>query len=205
MPTNPTNPLSRLPIGTVINSYGEGARGKGLAKWALRRAFASIRQYQRRKYPQAFRTSAIHSVIKVAEPDYILSVTTPRAVIERFEPAPGHRYSMWCWKHLDRLTPEAHRNLRGYAYLLEHTPYDYGQLLDIQVKQWFGWLPQKLSVFDLGRSRKVCSVSCHGALVAAWQAMDSLPRPLGEQLIETTCPADFENSPDFFRLALILP
>jgi hypothetical protein len=87
------------------------------------------------------------------------------------------------------------------------TPYDYGQLMDILVHQLFGWLPDKLNLFDFGRRRKVCSVAAHAVLVKAWQQTSSIKlqtskveRPLGEQYLEHTCPADFENHETFAQI-----
>lgn len=196
---------SHMPVGTIVNTYGEGGRGKGLAKWLLRRAYASIRKYQRIEFRDEplEKLQAVHSVIKVDNPNVWLSVTSPRAVVEPLVLKEGHQYRAFAWNHLGKLNHDALLSLRLYALRLEGIPYDYGQLIDIQISQWFGWLPEKLSIFDFGRNRKVCSVGCHGALVAAYKALPEgvAPRPLGTQYIEKTCPANFEVAKDFTLIA----
>lgn len=196
---------SQMPIGTIVNSYGEASRGKGIPKWLLRRAYASIRKYQRIEFRNEppDKLQAIHSVIKVDNPNVWLSVTSPRATVGPLEMKDGHQYRALAWNHLSKLDYTALLAIQQYAYLLEGVPYDYGQLIDIQISQWFGWLPDKLSIFDFGRNRKVCSVGCHGALVAAYKTLPAgtAPRPLGEQYIEKTCPANFEVAKDFTLIA----
>jgi len=202
---------SQMPIGTIVNSYGESAEKSGgkiwerLARWGLRRAYASIRKYQRIKHKEKplEKLQAVHSVIKIDNPNVWLSVTTPRATVGPLELIKGHKYRAFAWVHLAKLNYVALQALKKYALKLEGKPYDYGQLLDIQIKEWFGWIPSKASFFDLGRDRKVCSVACHGALLAAQKTLPegSAPRPLGGQYIEITCPADFEVAQDFVKIA----
>ena len=182
-------PLS-FPKGCVVNFYGEHPKNL-----LMRFVYGQIRRYQKRKYPHSSRTDAIHTMLHLGEGRF-LSVESPRAVIREREPE--GKFSVWRYKYDGNFTEESWRAFEAAVKEIAGTPYDYGQLVDILVHQLFGWLPEKLNLFDFGRKRKVCSVAAHAVLVKAWQQTDrSQPRPLGNQYIEHTCPADFENDQTF--------
>jgi hypothetical protein len=184
--------FSSLPRGAVLNTYGEHPRN-----FLARLVHWQIRRYQRRKYPHSSRTNAIHSMLHLGEGKF-LSVQHPRAMITEFLPVPNEEHSVWTYKYLADFGDASWAAFDQAVQEISGTPYDYGQLLDILIHQLFGWLPEKLNLFDFSRRRKVCSVAAHAVLVKAWQQTDRAHlRPLGEQYIEHTCPADFENHETF--------
>lgn len=190
---------TNVPRGAVLNSYGEGHRNL-IAKFA----YAQIRGYQKRKYPDASleHVSAVHSQIHLGSGQF-LSVESPRARIHEPVLEDNHRYTLWVYKHTDKFDDNSWRAFEIAVDKLVGTPYDYGQLLDILVNQVFGWTANPLKIFDLGRRRKVCSVACHVCLLAAYKAIPESARPseapLGRQHVEVTCPADFENHDSFVK------
>jgi hypothetical protein len=187
--------LASFPVGTVLNSYGEKQKN-----FLVKIVYGQIRRYQKKKYPNSERTRAVHSMLHLGGGDY-LSVESPRAVIKRPELDAGCSYSWWTYKNAGAYTAQSWTELQGVARNLVGKPYDYGQLLDILVKQVFGWIPDGLRIFDFSRRRKVCSVAVHVCLLKAWKTIPEAQRPaaapLGRQQVEVTCPADFENHDSF--------
>lgn len=186
-----------VPKGTVMNFYGEQP------SLISRVVYWQIRSYQRRKYPSSPRTEAIHSMIHLGGGKY-LSVESPRAMILEPEILPDRKYTFWKYKLVDRLDAAAWAAFDKTVNELNGTPYDYGQMLDILLKQLFSdFVPHKLSIFDFSRRRKVCSVAVHTCLLTAYRATDrSFEGPLGRQYVEETCPADFENHDTFEAVAI---
>jgi hypothetical protein len=183
---------STFPRGVVVNTYGEHPRNL-----LSRFVYWQIRAYQRRKYPHSPRTRAIHSMLCLGDGRF-LSVQHPRAIITGLDIEPGSNISVWKYNYLEEFGEASWQAFDQAVREIVGTPYDYGQLLDILVHQLFGWLPQKLNLFDFSRKRKVCSVAVHAVLVKAWQQTNRThSRPLGEQYIEHTCPSDFENHETF--------
>jgi hypothetical protein len=172
--------LASYPVGTVLNTYGEDLPSGWFARQGLKIVYGQIRGHQRRVWPDKPRTqtSAIHSQIKVysqeGKPGLWLSCTTPRTVLH--EPnIEGIRARAFRWEGLGLFGAESWNRFEGYCKKLIGTPYDYGQLLDIAITDWFSWIPDKLPIFDMGRGRKVCSVACMGALCAGRQGLPACP------------------------------
>jgi hypothetical protein len=189
---SPVMNAGAVPKGTVMNFYGEKPN------LLSRIVYWQIRSYQRRKYPNSPRTGAIHSMIHLGGGKY-LSVESPKAKIVEPEIRPDHKYTFWKYQSVDRFTEAAWAAFDQTVNEMNGTPYDYGQLLDILLKQLFSdFIPHKLSIFDFSRRRKVCSVAVHACLLAAYKQTDrTVEGPLGRQYVEETCPADFENDDTF--------
>lgn len=189
----------------------------------LRLVYGAIRRYQRRKYPKSSRTGDVHVYLVLeTDPVRLFSFETPRAVLKwfRIEERAKYRVCRYCAADKGEL-PEFQLLLREAAERLKDKRYDYGQLIDILVKQLFPWaVPKRAMVFDLGRWRKVCSVAVHWCFLYWWRnywrhpemkgcrmnreevvhlPKDALsyPRPLGRQYVEMVCPADFANHETF--------
>ena len=189
----------------------------------LRFVYGAIRRYQRRKYPKSHRTEDIHACLVLeTEPVRLFSFEAPKAVLKWFRIEERTKYRVCRYRPADRgELPEFQLLLREAAERLKDKRYDYGQLIDILVKQLFPWaIPKRAMIFDLGRWRKVCSVAVHWCFLYWWRnywrrpvlkscrmtkeeirelpekAWD-YPRPLGVKYIETTCPADFANHKTF--------
>ena len=180
-----------------MNTYGEHPKNL-----LARIVYWEIRRYQKRKYPHSSRTRAVHTMLHLGDGRF-LSVEHPRAVIRRLKLQEGETFSIWRYRHDDEFTETSWQAFDEAVKEIEGTPYDYGQLMDILVHQLFGWLPDKLKLFDFGRRRKVCSVAAHAVLVKAWQQIEETSRPerpLGKQYLEHTCPADFENHETFVEI-----
>jgi hypothetical protein len=196
--------LELLRPGDVLNS---DSKPRWWEFW-LAVVYAEIRQYQKHKWKgrslQNRGWHDVHSMLYLGDGKF-LSVTVPRSVICELEVSERTKYRIcryqnedWIFKDEETATiKEAAQTLVGY-------PYDYGQLLDILLKQLFPtFVKEKLSIFDFGRKRKVCSVGVHFCLLAWWYkfAKGILPRPLGKQYVETTCPADFAYHETFKVIA----
>lgn len=222
--------LSRLPVGAVLNTYGDALPDNWLERQGLKIVYSQIRAHQRRLWPDKPRTQcdAIHSQGKVYSATGTIvpvnqsaglwgSVTTPRAVIETPALEENWRARAFVWEGIQHFTDESWAAYLGYWEAVNGTPYDYGQLLDIAIHEWFGWIPDNLSIFDFSRSRKVCSVAVMGALYAGWQKLRAprksetdyfgrfYPPPNlranGKKLyLEHVPPAFFENEPRWIRV-----
>lgn len=208
--------LVSCPPGLVINSYGEGIPGlftKPLQHLALSTAYKAIRDYQHRKYahyPPPPRDRAVHSIFHLGD-GWCISTESPRTVIERLVLRPDRTYTGWYYSDAAIAPPQAWEAVRRFAWdELNGTPYDYGQLLDFKIGQLLEEiLPppfklDKLSLFDLGRNRKVCSVTCAALLLLLHKKSReygvATRRPLvywngkiwQDIFVERTCPADVE-------------
>ena len=220
--------LSTLPVGAVLATYGDDLYRDGLPNnWyerlGLRIVYSQIHVHQRHVWPDAPRTQcdAIHSQGKVYALDGSSglwgSVTTPRAKIWEPELLADWRARAFYWEGLEHFTDDSWIAYLEYWKALEGSLYDYGQLLDIAIHDWFGWIPDSLNPFDFSRKRKVCSVAVMGALYAGWQKFRApkksetdyfgrfYPPPNlranGKKLyLEHVPPAFFENEPRWFKV-----
>ncbi|MBI5059559.1 hypothetical protein HZB60_07265 [candidate division KSB1 bacterium] len=189
-----------LPKGTICNTYGDGSHAFYLKKII----YPKIQHYQRRKYPAAGdipALKAVHSIIHLGGNQW-LSCQAPKAKRITLELLPDRRYSFHRYKHIDRFGPvnsPAWAAFDQAVRAIDGTDYDYGQLVDIMLRQVLGFpFLKKLSIFDLGRRQKVCSVACHTILLKAYKASgEGYPGPLGRQYVEDSCPADFAMHDSF--------
>ena len=190
--------VSDLQFGDVINSYWPKLKWYDIPG-------RSIQAYQREKYKDICfpEIKATHSVIKLGGCYRYFEVTTPKArygdILADWEEGRVYTVSRYNWS-----IPEAERS----AFLeaceeLNGTKYDYLELLDIAIKQIIGWpYSRPLSIFDLGRKRKVCSVAVISCYLRWWELYGKekgIPRPFSGQDAEVCCPADFDNNPGYFR------
>ncbi|MFH1010440.1 MAG: hypothetical protein V1784_04295 [bacterium] len=196
--------LELLQPGDVLNS---DSKPRWWEFW-MRVLYAEIRRYQKRKWkgrsPRKRGWRDVHSMLYLGDGRF-LSVTVPRSVICELEVSERAKYRICRYQSEDwNFREEELAVLKDAAQLLVGHGYDYGQLLDILLKQLFpSFVKEKLSLFDFGRKRKVCSVGVHFCFLAWWYkfAKEIYPRPLGKQYLEITCPADFANHETFKVIA----
>lgn len=195
-------------LGDVINF---DSRAPGLISWIVYRA---IRRVQKHKWGKNSRYRAIHSVCYIGD-NKVISVEHPRGKIKPVYLGKRVRSVAVCrMKNGSHLIQHFHTKLVEAAMSLEGIRYDPGDLIDMLVRKLgAGWLPRKFKLFDLGRWRKVCSVAAHWCLLKWWKSeripqgetgvvfktpeQSGIPRPLGAQWVEDTCPADLENHSTF--------
>ncbi len=165
----------------------------------------SIQKYQRHKFrllPNA-RWRDTHSILITDRSTRFFEVTSP---VTRYGYLSGewdddkfYSVSRYVWT----IPPAEQSALIEVCDHLDGTRYDYFQLLDIAIKEVIGWPYSKpLSILDLGRKRKVCSVAVISAYLNWWTKygkMHGIERPLGNQDAEVCCPADFVNRPGYFE------
>lgn len=192
--------ISSLKFADFIASHPRQVPFYDVPAWA-------IQWYQKARWGDLSRWEDTHIIIYLGE-NRIFEVTSPRARFaalsdiltpeKRYTVARYRRVNLWqrSWEEKDAILYACDR--------INGTRYDYGQLLDIAIKGLFGFIPQGLGIFDLGRKRKVCSVGC-GAILRYWWCKfgkaKGIPRPLGPANTEILCPADFVNySQDFFPI-----
>lgn len=212
--------LDHLQPGDVVNF---DSKPKWYEFW-LKVVYWFIRKYQKKKWGKNSRYRDIHSMLYLGN-GRLFSFEAPCAIfrtlllskviynlleektkkyVKQFDIEDTTRYTICRLRRSDYSYIEFDDQdidyMRQAANSLIGKKYDYGQLLDILLKQVFkDYIPNKLSILDLGRMRKVCSVGVHWILVKWWKQFkrEELDRPLGEQYIEITCPADFVNHSDF--------
>jgi hypothetical protein len=215
--------LSARPVGTVLNTYGDNLPGNWLGRQGLKIVYGQIRAHQHHVWPNAprDRVAAIHSQQKVywqqGTNGLWGQVTTPRAEIYALDLNPSWRARAFCWEGIQHFTPDCWAAFERVWTDLDGTLYDYGQLVDIKIREWFDWLPDSLPIFDFSRRRKVCSVACMAALYAGWQKLRAplksetdyfgrfYPPPNlranGKKLyLEHVPPAFFENEPRWVQI-----
>ena len=181
-----------LRFGDVINFYPP----MPLDWYNLPRQF--IQRYQERKYP-GFGPNVwepTHTAVYLLNGN-IFEVTTPRARIGQMEFECGFTYTISRYTGCDfqdDTTIIDKGTFYSVAREIDGTMYDYGQLIDILIKDLFGFVPEHLSIFDLGRKNKVCSVGVHACYYKWWRTwgwLEHRPKPLGDQYLEVTTCADF--------------
>lgn len=215
-----SNDPTKLPVGVVINSYGDvtAKNYPWWKKWVLTVAYAAIRAYQKDKHPNSPRIEAVHSMLHLGE-GFVLDVNFPKATIHKLEYLPGAKYTYWLWAGATQITDDALWQMRLAAERLNGTGYDWLQLGGIKIQVIFARLLKAIlpppygeklgelislrTLLGLGRTRMVCSGGAHSGLLAAYKEMKragiAVPRPLGDQWVEITCPADFENHESFIE------
>lgn len=188
--------LQILQPGDVLNS---DSKPRWYEFW-LKIVYSQIRRYQKRKWGKKSRWRDIHSTLYLGD-GKLLSVTVPKSVITDLHVSERTKYRICRYQSEDwQFNGEEIEILKEAAQKLIGHGYDYGQLLDILLKQLFpDFVKEKLSIFDFGRKRKVCSVGVHFCFLKWWYKLgeEQQPRPLGKQYVETTCPADFANHETF--------
>jgi len=161
-----------------------------------------IRWYQKRKWGKDSNYKDVHTTLYLGD-GYQFSVTVPTAVVELIKPIRNATYTVSNLKtaqgEIYKFTQKDIDIMYRYISKLTNRSYDYGQLVDILLWELFPvFEKKKLSIFDLGKKKKVCSVGVHATLVYFWRETGKfLPRPLGDQYVEITCPADFVNHDTF--------
>lgn len=213
---------SKLPVGCVINMYAQEPPKS--YPWFKRQIFSlamkAIRAYQKSKYPQSDRVDAVHSMVHLGE-GRVLDVTWPKAYIHKLELDPQKRYTFWLWRDAPQINAEAQFAMQRIAEEFAGREYDWLQLAGIGWQKVFakilthilpppynaeiGQILSLRTLLGLGRVRTVCSAGAHAVLLAAYKAMKraglDVERPLGDQWVEVTCPADFENHETFIELS----
>ena len=220
--------LSILQPGDIININTKVPLWNLVLRWV----YGAIRRYQKRKYGRDSRWRDIHTMIYLGDKK-IFSFESPRAILLHFGKLKGidkrilfddpkclkrfrinkrSRYTVCRLLNIDgsehSFSPFELRYLIDSMAFILGRRYDYGQLLDILLKQIFSkFIPTKLSIFDLGRKRKVCSVAVHWLLSRLWRMLQvsgiksaKFDKIFGDQYIEVTCPADFVNHPEQFKI-----
>lgn len=120
-------------------------------------AYRGIINNQRRIFTEKANYTDIHTALYFSECD-IFSVEPPKATLHHLrhfclEPLSIYRYNK-C--QLDNSDIQV---MWGVVHTIYGTKYDYGQLLDIMINTLLQYSDiRRLSIFDLGKSRKVCSV-----------------------------------------------
>lgn len=214
--------LEQLKPGDVLNT---SSTPKWWQFW-LQVVYWQIRHYQKRKWGDRARTRDVHSRLYLGNGKF-MSTEPPKTCIVDASEVLGKTdtlYRVCRYKDVDwDFPPEDMARMRGFIQArLLGTAYDYGQLLDILLKQLFPFFNiERLSIFDFGRKKKVCSVAVHAVLLHWWKTLGMAPecnlmeptlwptvmnrvairterpRPLDEQYIEVACPADFANHDTF--------
>lgn len=200
--------LGELQYGDVVNLTPGDV---GWWPWDLpaRATWASIVEYNRREYPARIHdyVYGVHTVIYTDHGRYF-EVAAPEARWGDFcnSTVDRTRWFIVC-RYADQegnwLSETEKRIFRAVFRELEGVGYDYGQLIDILINQMMGWSPADyLSIFDLGRSRKVCSVAARIAWLRWWKEygrehLSHSRRPGGNLNAERTSPALFENHETF--------
>lgn len=171
-----------------------------------------IQNYQGRKYKCNKPVLIPSKYISIREPTHtqmymgggkIFEVTSPKSQITDIYHEKKYRYFVTTYADypMDKITPVEMISFWEVANRLHGTKYDYGQLIDILIKQIFGFVPETLSIFDFSRKRKVCSVANHAQYIKwylQWGWYNSgIRRPLGKQYMEVTCPTDLLVDPTF--------
>lgn len=212
--------LSTAPIGAILISYGDGPNPRGLAGWAVRRAYNGIRRHQRALHPESAKTEGVHVQIKVSHKGGVgswVSAEVPR-VVETYNPAPGleHRkYRIYCYTEVWPV--DARVALRDYALSMVGKTYDLLQLVGIAVheqkwipkfmRRWLGFRLQQPGMLE------VCSTLTIKALLKAcddWSPPASAGGrkgglPLADLSLDPfdVYPAAFEHSKTMLLLAEI--
>ena len=215
--------VERLPVSAIINvdSAEIPAGYPWWRRWLLGLAYKSIHAYQKDKYPQSERTKPIHSMVHLGD-GYVLNVTWPKAKIHRLELSDKETYSFWLWTGAGRITSAAQVEMRRRAEELEGHEYDTLQLAGIGWQRVFAKILMRIlpppynakigellthkTLLGFGKARTVCSAGAHVVLLALYKFLKAagidVERPLGDQWVEITCPADFENHPSFTEIVL---
>ncbi|RPH96219.1 hypothetical protein EHM69_01925 [candidate division KSB1 bacterium] len=156
-----------LPAGTILENYGGGGRNF-FEKLMNKMLTKAIQLHQRKVWPKSDHVDAAHSAIKLPNGKW-LAIVAPR-VSQTDEPLfPKEQARAYRWEGTTHFTPECWQALEAVANRLIGADYDFGQLMDIAIKQTFGWVPDTASIFDLGRKKKVCSVGVMACLYTGWQ------------------------------------
>ena len=232
--------FSRLQIGDVILTVGKLSWWKPF-DYILRPVYAAIQWHQRRKYPTVpkSRCRDVHArIVTDIRPGYVevFSYEWPRAVLQQLKIEKDTKYRI-C-RYLPGGNGWESESFGLFVTLIRlgckkllGNHYDPLQMIDIALKELFPWaIPEKASIFDLGKWKKVCSVGVLFALLHWWRNFwrdpekwdkpmpiervflgaqlsiaDKYPRPLKKQHIETCAPADFcvdelVNDPNTFQV-----
>jgi len=198
MSINASHIMSKLKPGDVVNFNGN----PHWYQFWLWFTYAQIRNYQRRDHPNSSRTDDIHTTLYLGD-NRFLSTQSPRTVIWPSLQIDKRTKSVRICRYLSEIHVFNANDIKFMNRVAEDvvgTPYDYGQLADILVKQLgAGFIPQEARIFDFGKTQRVCSVMAHWVLVKWWREVNKkvLPRPLGLSWVENTSPADFCNHPTF--------
>jgi len=173
--------------GDIINSV---SGPKWYEVW-LKVVFGFIQRYQRRKHGKNSRWKSVHSTLYIDDgvvfsfefPNALLlflrkilgrdKAALKRGTFKEFKVSKRSKYIVIRPLHAnleDKVFPHDETQLMyEYAYKLLGQKYDYGQLIDILLKQLFSsFLKDKATIFDLGSKKKVCSVAVHWILMGIW-------------------------------------
>ena len=206
--------LQVIQPGDVVNQEGD------FRWWEFWLAFGSwaIQCHQKKLFGKKANWRDNHTMLFFDE-DNTFSVELPRATLKPIEEYCLSNLSIYRFTLMDM---EANHVtiLRQSARRMIGTDYDIGQLLDIAINGILGYEHQrKLSIFDFGRKKKVCSVGVRVAYEALHQAVfpeeakehkwlfdrmkpDKWPekkiRKFEGTDVEATAPAHFANA-DYFQ------
>lgn len=172
--------MEKLKPGDVVN-FDSNPKWYQFWLWLV---YGQIRNYQKRDHPNSSRVNDIHSVLYLGD-NRFLSTESPRTVTWKSLHVGNDVKSMRICRYLSEthsFDADSIKFIQKTAESVVGTPYDYGQLVDILVKQLgAGFIPQEARIFDFGKNRRVCSVMVHWVLVKWWKEInkEQLLRPLG--------------------------
>lgn len=200
--------------GDVINQVGER---KWWEFW-LAVTHAAIQWHQKKLFGKNSNWKDTHTMLYFDEKN-TFSVEMPKAIMK-----PLHTYCLSNLSiyrlRLTELTPDFIKTLKAAVKKMKGEDYDIGQLLDIAINDLLGYDHQRrLTIFDFGKKKKVCSVGVRTAFEYLYKKRIKTPdfRP-GKWLfyelnpekwppeaiqkykgtdVEATSPAHFANS-DYF-------
>ena len=147
------NILKIIKPGDVVNQEGD------FKVWEFWMAFGSwaIQRFQKKLFGKESNWRDDHSMIYFDEVR-TFSVEPPKAKYKPLDEYCLSNLSIYRLQLID-LTAEHIEKMKETAETMEGTDYDLGQLLDIAINQIMGYDHQRrLSIFDFGRKKKVCSV-----------------------------------------------
>jgi hypothetical protein len=207
--------LNVIKPGDVVNQVGD-------IKWWqfwLKIGSWAIQRHQKKLFGKNSNWKDDHTMMFFEE-DNTFSVELPRATMKPLQEYCLSNLSIYRLS-LKELTPDDVATMRNSARGMVGTDYDIGQLLDIAINDLLGYEHQRrLSIFDFGRKKKVCSVGARvvfehlykkkidpeGAKERKWLFDKMNPEKWPKKKIrkfrgtdvEATAPAHFANS-DYFQ------
>lgn len=178
-----------------------------------------IRKFQKKLFGKESNWKDTHTMLFLDE-EHTFSVETPKAIIKPLKDYCLSDLSIYRLREIE-LTSEHIAKLWEAAEHIKGSDYDYGQLLDILINGIMGYDHQRrLSIFDFGRRKKVCSVGVRAAFEHLYKTMINPdgdpphkwlfgklnPEKWSEEKqenfkgtdVEATSPAHFANS-DYFQ------
>ena len=199
--------LLDLQFGDIINSTPGNCHWWPPGEGFHRLAVTEIVKYQDRIYParKYDYIYSVHSMVHTFQGNYF-EVTSPVGRFGQLTPQNIDRKKLYIvCRYKDWAIRSAQEREIFYKVFndLKGKKYDYGQLVAILINEIMNWDPADyLSILDLSRKRKVCSVMARICWLKWWKEHAkplglNVRRPGGWLHAERTPPCLFELSPDF--------